>query len=355
MAAEQGSKNPMDVEVSVPPADAGTAPTTHDDLAKGFAAEISAERAQQDVEQAETAGTPEIPATEDAPQEAAPVAQESEAQEADDTAPAETDNAAETPSDVPSIAAPSGMTDADKAVYAKLPTELKAWVAKQESARTADYTRKTQVVSEQKRQFEAGVAGVMQRLQALDGQLAKFTDNDVPPPDPALRNTDPLAYDDQLAYYMQAQHNKEIAAKERQRLQAEYEQTSKAMKAQFLNERAQQLRDIAPELFSEKGEEIGKQIRSYAAKNGYTDEQLSSASATDILTLWKAQRFDAIEAAKRNVKPVPQVAPKVSKPGPAKVIGRPSNLANAIQNLNKNPSRGALAAAFAAEIASERR
>lgn len=343
----------MDVSIPVPTADAGTAPTTHADLAQGFAAELAAERNPPKAEAVEA--PPEIAETVEEPHEAAPVeAEESEAQ-ADDTATAEADDTAETPSDAAPIAAPSGMSEADKQAYAKLPTEMKAWVAKQEAARTADYTRKTQAVAESKKQLETGVHGVMQKLQALDQQLAQFTDNTVPPPDPALRDSDPLAYDEQLGRHLYSVHQKELAGKERQKLQAEYEQTSKAMERQFHLDREQQLREVAPELFSEKGQEIGKQIQSYASKNGYSVEQLKMASATDIVTLWKAQRFDAIEAAKKGVKSVPPPAPKVSKPGPAKAVGRPSNLANAISNLDKTPTRASLAAAFAAELASERR
>jgi hypothetical protein len=345
----------MDVQISQPAADAGPALSSHEQLAQGFAAELAAERNPPKPEPAETAPeTQEIAETE-APQEATAVeADESEAQ-AEDTATAEADDAAETPSDVEPIAAPSGMSEADKQAYAKLPSEMKAWIAKQASSQTADYTRKTQEVAAQRKQLETGVNGVLQRLQALDTELAKYTDNVVPPPDPALRNTDPMAYDEQLAQHMHSKHVQELAFKERQRLQNEHAQVSQAMQVQFNREREQQLREKAPELFGENGNKIGKQIQTYAFDLGYTAEQLKAASANDILTLYKAQRFDAIEAAKKNVKTVPPPVLKSSKPGPAKAVGRNSGLANAVTNLATNPSRSALAAAFAAEIASERR
>jgi hypothetical protein len=349
----------MDVNI-VTPSDSGPAPTTHADLASGFAAELAAERNPPKADPAPVEADdaePEVPVDAvDAPLEAAAEQPtESDAVEADDTATAEADDAAETPSESSQIVAPSGMSDADKALYAKLPTEMKAWVAKQEAARTADYTRKTQQVAEQKKAFDNGVLNVTQRLQALDAELAKFTDNVVPPPDPALRDTDPLSYDEQLGKHLHSVHLRELAGKEREKVQRETDQTLAAMRDQFHRERSTQLRELAPELFGAKGQEIGKQIQEYATTNGYSVEQLKAASATDIMTLWKAQKYDAIEAAKKSVKTVPPPAPKVSKPGPAKTVGRPSNLANAIQNFDRNPSRDALAAAYAAEIASERR
>lgn len=338
-------------EQLVAPAAEGPALSAHEQLTQGFAAELAAERDPAKPE------PKEIPETEEAPEEAAPVEEkESDADEADDTATDEADAAAETPSDdEPSIAAPSGMTDADKQAYAKLPTELKAWVAKQESARTADYTKKTQEVAEKRKQFESAVTGVSQRLQQLDQQLSVFTDNDIAPPNPALRNTDPMAYDEQLANYMHASHLKEVAAKEREKLGKEQASIADAMHRQFQAEKEQQLREIAPELFGKDGNKIGQQIQQYAKSLGYSVEQLRAASANDIVTLWKAQRFDAIETAKKNVKPVPPPAPKVSKPGPAKAVGRPSEVAAAIKNLDSKPSRDNLAAAYLAEIRSEAR
>lgn len=329
--------------------------TSHDDLASMFQKELEAERsppkpeAAQPVEQAAD--------TEEAPAEAAPEAAEtqSEAEPADDTATAETDDGAETPTEDQSIAAPSGMTEADKAAYAKLPTELKAWVAKQEAARTADYTRKSQAIAAQKQQYDQTVPALMQRLQTFDAMLAKVTDNDIAPPDPALRNTDPLAYDEQLAGYMHAQHSKEVAAKERQKIQAEQKALSDAQFTEFSQNRAEELRAKAPELFGAKGQEIGKQIQAYASELGYTPEQLRLATANDIITLWKAQKFDAIEAAKKNVRAIPPPAQTTIKPGPAKGVGRVSRVAAAVNALSSNPSRSALAAAFAAELASERR
>ena len=346
----------MEVQTSTPAAPAAPALSVHEELTQSFAAELAAERAPAKAEKPPAVEEePEPAETVEAPQEDAPVeADESEAVEADDTAQVEPDSEAETPTADKASPAPSGMSEADKALYAKLPTEMKAWVAKQEAARTADYTRKTQEVAERRKQFETGVNGVMQRLQALDQNLARFTDNETAPPDPALRMTDPLAYDEQLANHLHAQHVKELAGKERQKVQAEFEQTQRYMQAQFAQEREQKLREIAPDLFGENGNKIGKQIQEYASKTGYSMEQLKAASATDIVTLWKAQRFDAIEAAKKQVKTVPQPAMKTSKPGPAKAVGRPSNLSNAVRALDQTPTRSALAAAFMAEIQSER-
>jgi hypothetical protein len=247
------------------------------------------------------------------------------------------------------------MSDEDRKAFNALTPEMKAWVSKQASAANADYTRKSTALAEQKKQLDGGVTQVVQKLQELDSYLAKFTDNEIAPPNPQLRYSDPVSYDEQLAQYMYAQFQKEQAGRERQRVAQERETIERNQWAGYMAEQDQVLRQAMPELYSDKGPALRKQIFEYGQKQGYTPEQLHRASATDVMTLVKAQKYDAIQAAKKNVKPVPPPAPKTAKPGPAKAPGRPNGLATAVKALEEAPSRENLAAAFLAEIRSERR
>jgi hypothetical protein len=323
------------------------------DLASLFLSELQAESAPS-----EEPNPKEPEAAVEAPEESAPAeAQtETEAEEAEEPAPAEPEDAAETPSEDPAIAAPSGMSEEDRKAFQALTPEMKAWVSKQASAANADYTKKSQAIAEHKKALDQGTTVLVEKLKALDGYLAKFTDNDIAPPDPALRQTDPMAYDDQLAQYMHAQHQKDLAGKERARVQAEMEQATQQQRRAFVQEQTEILRQVAPELLDgESGNQKRKQILEYGMKLGYSAEQLHGASANDIVTLWKAQKYDAIEAAKKQVKTVPPPAPKTVKPGPAKAVGRPSQVSAAIKTLDQAPTRDNLAAAYLAEIRSEKR
>lgn len=334
------------------PAPATPEVSTSEDLASLFLSELQAENAPPEDKKAE----PESPEPVEAPEEATEAQPETEAEEAEEPAPAEPEDAAETPSEDPAIAAPSGMSEEDRKAFQALTPEMKAWVSKQASAANADYTKKAQALAENKKLIENGQNVLVQKLQAVDAYLARFTDNDIAPPDPALRNTDPAAYDDQLAYYMHAQHQKDVASKERARVRQELEQNARNQRDQYIREQSEILSTIAPELMDgDAGTQKRKQIHEYGLKQGYTAEQLSNASAADMLTLWKASRFDAIEAAKKQVKTVPPPAPKTVKPGPPKAVGRPSQVSAALKNLDQTPSRENLAAAFLAEIRSEKR
>lgn len=343
------------IDAAAAPAAEAPAPT-REGLAAMFEADLNAEAAPP--VQAEPAQAVEETVSE-------PVETDEAQPQISEESPAEVTEAADPATQDPepvSASVPSGMSEADKAVFAKLPPALQAWVSKREAETRADYTRKTQEVAEARKSVDNGLSAIRDRLGQYDAILSKFTQADIAPPDPALRNTDPIAFEDQMAAYVQAKHQKEVATKEQARVRAEYEHISKAQLQAYHRQQAQLLAQIAPEAGAhvlldagEKGKAALKSIFEYGKKAGYSEEQVNQAGAVDLVTLWKAQQFDAMKAAAKTAKPVPQAVPKVAAPGPAKAIGRPSNLSVAVQNLAKSGSRDALAAAYLAELNSERR
>lgn len=335
----------MQTQVAAP---AAPAPMTVSNLADMFRAELDAE--SEPAAQVE----PE-PVAADAPADAEEATQEISEESAEVEAAADPETTQE-PAPV-AASVPSGMSDADKAAFAKLSPELQAWVSKREADTRADYTRKTQEVAEQRKAVESGIAAVKHRLEAYDAILSRFTQPDIAPPDPALRNTDPLAFEEQMAGYLQAKHNSEIAEREQAKVRAEHERITQAQYNAYQQEQAQKLVELAPELAAgdDKGKALRKAVFDYATKAGYSKEQLMSASAIDVVTLSKAQKYDAMLAARASAKPVPKIVPKSAAPGPAKAIGRPTNLAVAIQKVVQTGSRDDLAAAFRAQLESEGR
>lgn len=333
------------------PADPG--PVSSDQLAGLFAAELAAERGDEPPK-AETPTEPEQPA-EAPPQEEAP-ADESEPDEGEEEQE-ETEpegDAEEHPAD-PTLQAPPGMSEADKAEFAKLPRELQTWMHKRVIEQRADYSRKAAEIAEQRKTYESAVPQLQQKLQEYDQILSQFTTTQIAPPDPALRNQDPVAYEEALASYVHQKHLQEVAAAEQQKVRSQAEELQRHQVQEFQRQEAQALAEMAPELADpEKGAGLRKAVYEYGLKSGYTPDQLTMASARDMVTLWKAQRYDAMQSAKGKVKVVPPAAPKAAKPGPAKAVGRPSNLTRAVQNLATNPSRDALAAAYMAELQSEK-
>lgn len=344
-----------DLETATP---AGDGAMSRDDLVGLFQAEIAAESAPPVVEQAETAAEHAEPDENDAaaPEEAAA---DHEASEEDVTAEdAEPEAEPDEATEQPAIEAPSGMSDADKANFAKLTPEMQAWISKTKHEADAAFTRKSQEVAEVRKTADAKLQALAGAMEKYDAILAGFTDTQLEPPDPALLHSDPFAYEEQKAAYEQAKHRQELAKTERERNAKAHEEIMSRQRSEWIAEQAEKLKELAPDLAdtSEKGQRLKASVANYALQNGYTKEQLQGASALDVTVLLKAMRYDAAQKAKSAARPVAKPAPKVSKPGPSRAAGgRPTNLAKAVQNLERSGSREDLAAAFLAEIQSERR
>lgn len=321
---------------------------TRDELASLFAAEIAAESAPPAAAKAEPEAAVEEPQDE-APVEASEEISEGVTEDAEPNSE---------PEEVPAktVSGPSGMSEADKAVFAQLPPELQAWVSKRESETRADYTRKTQEVAEHRKAVSAEremLAGAMQQYDAI---LARFTDQEIAPPNPALRNSDPVAFEEQMAAYVHAKHTQEIAQKERAQNARQFKAMQEAQTREYIDQQERALEEMKSPLArsSKDSAKIRKEVFEYGVKSGIPPEVLKQASAIEMSLLHKARLYDAQQAAAKAVKTVPPAAPKVQAPGPAKAMGRPSNLAVAIRNLEANPTRESLAAAYAAQLRAER-
>ena len=338
-------------------AQADAAPTL-DSIASLFEADLKADSAPPPRER--PAPSPEGGEIEPEPAETEVESEEEEipAEEAEPAEEIESEGeSAETPA-VTTPDAPSGMSEADKVAFAKLSPELRAWVSKREAETRADYTRKSQEVAEQRKAVTAASQQVVGKLRQLDGILSQYTDPEIAAPDPALRFTDPAAYEEQAANFLHRKDLQEKAKAERHRIAQEANAYQQAQTREYLALEAQELARLAPELAANtpKAAEMRKAVHRYGEEQGYPREMLMQASARDVVTLWKAQQFDAAQKARANAKVVQKPAPKVAAPGQAKSVGgRPSNLSRAVQDLKSNPSADALEAAFLAELQSEKR
>lgn len=334
-----------------------TGATATESLAGLFLADIQAEKKEAAPEPA----APQVKEPEPDQNQAEPDAEQIETDSPDEgevtAEEAETESEPEEAPAKPSIEPPGGMSEADKAVFAKLSPELQGWVSKRMNDQQADYTRKTQDVAERRKVVDQASQALLGRLQHYDGILAKFTDPEIQAPDPRLRDQDPEAYEQHLANYVHRKDLAERARRERSQVQAEMQAAQQKQMREFYAREAEELQRLAPDLAG-SGEPImakRKAIHDYGVKNGYTPEMLAGASAKDIVTLRKAMLYDAAQAAKANIKTVPKVAPKVAHPGQAKNVGRPSDYLRAVDNLKRSPSVDSLEEAFLAELKTERR
>lgn len=169
-------------------------------------------------------------------------------------------------------------------------------------SRTADYTRKTEALAHERKAFHAEAEQVKeeraqyaQLLPALAQQLQASLPQQ---PNPALRETDPLAYVLEKDKYEEAVGRLNAAFSELQRVQAQ--QTEEQVKQLWASvaEGRKKLPDLIPAWKDEKAYERDRpKLREYAKKLGYSDNEIDQAyDPRAVASLWKAMRYDELVA-----------------------------------------------------------
>jgi hypothetical protein len=203
-----------------------------------------------------------------------------------------------------------------------------------------DYTQKTQALAEQRKAIEAEKAAVeqakslrdqyAQRLELIEKVLSEQNKTeDIE----HLKDTDPIGYAVKVAELSQREKQLTAVQAERSRLaqqqQAEYQQKLQ----EVLIQEAGKVSQAIPEWNTEKGEDVRKDIRTYAKGLGFSDQELSQVyDSRAVLTLWKAAQYDKLISNKPEVTKKVSEAPKMMKPGTAKVSNPESDALKAERN-----------------------
>lgn len=191
-------------------------------------------------------------------------------------------------------------------------------------SRTADYTRKTQEVAEQRKAVEAERQRIEEanRLRDVYAQRLQVIEQMLSQPEKAedlasLKENDPIGYAVRVAE--QSEKEKHLAAvrAEQQRIaQQQQAEQSERLKAHLAAE-AEKLQSAIPE-FSDpaKREVIKNDVRNYAKQIGFTDEELAQVyDSRAVLALYKAAQYDKLVANKTEATKKVVQAPKMMRPG----------------------------------------
>ena len=178
-------------------------------------------------------------------------------------------------------------------------------------SRQSDYTRKTQEVSEQRKEFDAMKQQMAQEYQQIQAErqhyvqnLQSFMEGSMSGLDQfaevnwdLLKETDPIEFVTKKEEFREAQEKMQrlqqdqYAAQQRGSAQAQQEHR------RTLAEEGAALVKAVPEWGdSEKKQEMAGNLRSYAMENGFTKEELDSLiDHRSILVLLKAQKYDKLQ------------------------------------------------------------
>ena len=189
--------------------------------------------------------------------------------------------------------------------------------------READYTKKTQTLAEQRKQVESERAVIeqarqerdqyQQRLAAIEGALRQAPQENLE----ALKETDPIGYAVKVAEQTQRERHLQAISAERARIAEQQQAEQSQHLSQFLAVEAQKLSEAIPEYADEqKSVQVKKDIRDYAKKIGWTDQELASVyDSRAVMTLYKAMKYEQLQSGKANATKKVQEAPRMLKPG----------------------------------------
>jgi hypothetical protein len=191
-------------------------------------------------------------------------------------------------------------------------------------SRTADYTRKTQEIAETRKVVEADRQKIEEAARLRDTYAQRLTvieqmlsQGEKAEDLTALKESDPIGYAIRVAE--QTEREKQLAAVRAE--QSRIAQQQQAEQQERLNAHLQaeglKLQEAIPEMADPaKGQAIRTDIRNYAKKIGFSDQELSQVYDSRAVTaLYKAMQYDKLTAGKQDaVKKVAQ-APRMMRPG----------------------------------------
>ncbi len=193
-------------------------------------------------------------------------------------------------------------------------------------SRTEDYTRKTQNLSEQrkemdavKQQWAAEVQQIQTERQQYVAALQNVVENSMGNLDQfaninweTLKTDNPLEYITKRDEYRDAQEKVRQAQYQQQHAQAAYQQEAERTRHQVLQEEHGRLVKVVPEWAEqETRQQLSKDIKEYALSQGYTQEEIASlVDHRSLVTIMKAMKYDKAsspEVTKKKVKNKPRV------------------------------------------------
>ena len=190
-------------------------------------------------------------------------------------------------------------------------------------SRTADYTRKTQTLAEQRKAIEAEAQKVQeakvlrdqyaQRLQLIEQMLTQQPEEDIS----ALKDSDPIGYAVKMAERVEREKQLSAVRQEREAVLAKQQAEHQQFLQHHLRQEAERLTAAIPEYADEvKGELVKREIREYAKSIGFSDQELSQVyDHRAVVSLWKAAQYDKLMKSKPGAVKKVAEAPKTLKPG----------------------------------------
>ncbi len=188
----------------------------------------------------------------------------------------------------------------------------------------ADYTKKSQQVSEQRKALESESRAIeeakvlrkqyAERLDAIQQMLqAQQPEDDLE----YLKENDPIGYAVKVADITQREKQMQAINYERQRLAEMQQAENIERQKQTIAQQAQLVSELIPDYSDpKKGATLRNELRAYAKSIGYTDEEVGQVyDARTVKALYDAMQYQKLVESKPSVSKKMQSAPKMIKSG----------------------------------------
>jgi hypothetical protein len=188
----------------------------------------------------------------------------------------------------------------------------------------ADYTKKTQKLSDERKSVEAERAKIQeatklrdqyaQRLQMMEQFLNQQNKGENLE---ALKEMDPIGYAVKVAEMSQREKQLAVLQQEQQRI-AQQQQAEQSERLQsHLAEESQKLSSVIPGYANPKeGDSIRKDIREYAKSIGWSDQELAGLyDSRAVLSLYHGMKYAKLQSNKPSITKKVEAAPKMLKAG----------------------------------------
>jgi len=188
----------------------------------------------------------------------------------------------------------------------------------------ADYTKKTQKLSDERKSVEAERAKIQeasklrdqyaQRLQMMEQFLNQQNRGENLE---ALKELDPIGYAVKVAEMSQREKQLAVLQQEQQRI-AQQQQAEQSERLQYhLAEESQKLSSVIPGYANPKeGDSIRKDIREYAKSIGWSDQELAGLyDSRAVLSLYHGMKYAKLQSNKPSITKKVEAAPKMLKAG----------------------------------------
>lgn len=236
--------------------------------------------------------------------------------------------------DAAPIPPPVSWKDEDKALFGQLPPDVQKVIAGREADREKFLQEKSQEAKQTRQSVEREALTYLQHLQANHAQALQGLMVPVPDkPAPMLQADDPWTYAEQMQAHENALAHNAYIEQHVSVASTRSQQAHQMAVAQEAQETQAILAERFPEyLDAEKGPKLRQELGSIASELGFSQEQLKSVNATDILAFktvseWKG---DALKYRTLMAKQMEKVRdaknlPALSRPGAAQPKGAAAN------------------------------